>query len=44
MRLSRQYQAGLFFYEKFRAHKKHQKAKQRTFTLLEDFVREKIVV
>ena len=46
MRLSRQYQACLFFFfftKRFCAHKKHQNAKQTTFTLLEDFARIKNV-
>ena len=44
MRLSRQFQAYLFFLTKrFRAHKKHQNAKQATFTLLEVCACEKLL-
>ena len=46
MRLSRQFQACLFISfltKRFRAHKKHQNAKQATFTLLEVCAREKLL-
>ena len=46
MRLSRQFQACLFFFfftKRFRAHKKHQNIKQATFTLLEFCAREKVL-
>ena len=41
MRLSGQFQTSLFFYKKILGVKKHQSAKQATFTLLEVFVRAK---